>query len=129
MSRDLGRDVPDLEKLYARKLWADFSYPMKTTFDMTTLIFGTGRVLLAPCLLKGGPGTLLSWLVTENLSREVATKDHSSSNPPKGNPSDLKTKVDVSLRASQSAQINTFLHNMSRYCSPRHANKGAVRAK
>ena len=27
MSRDLGRDVPDLEKLYARKLWADFSYP------------------------------------------------------------------------------------------------------
>ena len=26
-SRDLGRDVPDLEKLYARKLWADFSYP------------------------------------------------------------------------------------------------------
>ena len=23
-SRDLGRDVPDLEKLYARKLWADF---------------------------------------------------------------------------------------------------------
>ena len=28
MSRDLGRDVPDLEKLYARKLWADFSLPM-----------------------------------------------------------------------------------------------------
>ena len=27
MSRDLGRDVPDLEKLYARKLGADFSYP------------------------------------------------------------------------------------------------------
>ena len=27
MSRDLGRDVPDLEKLYARKLWADFSHP------------------------------------------------------------------------------------------------------
>ena len=26
MSRDLGRHVPDLEKLYARKLWADFSY-------------------------------------------------------------------------------------------------------
>ena len=24
MSRDLGRDVPDLEKLYARKLWAVF---------------------------------------------------------------------------------------------------------
>ena len=27
MSRDLGRDVPDLEILYARKLGADFSYP------------------------------------------------------------------------------------------------------
>ena len=27
MSRDLGRDVPDLENLYARKLWAEFSYP------------------------------------------------------------------------------------------------------
>ena len=23
----MSRDVPDLEKLYARKLWADFSYP------------------------------------------------------------------------------------------------------
>ena len=30
MSRDLGRDVPDLEKLYGRKLWADFSYPTKS---------------------------------------------------------------------------------------------------
>ena len=29
MSRDLGRDVPDLEKLYARKLCADFSYLTK----------------------------------------------------------------------------------------------------
>ena len=27
MSRDLGRDVPASEKLYARKLWADFAYP------------------------------------------------------------------------------------------------------
>ena len=27
MSRDLGRDVPDLVKLYARKLWADFQFP------------------------------------------------------------------------------------------------------
>ena len=26
MSWDLGRDVPDLEKLYARKLWADVSF-------------------------------------------------------------------------------------------------------
>ena len=28
MSRDLGRDVPDLEKLYAGKLWVDFLYPI-----------------------------------------------------------------------------------------------------
>ena len=27
MPRDLGRDVPDLEKLCARKLQADFLYP------------------------------------------------------------------------------------------------------
>ena len=27
MSRDLGWDAPDLEKCYARKLWADFSLP------------------------------------------------------------------------------------------------------
>ena len=31
MSRDLGRDIPDLEKLYARKLWADFSFPILTS--------------------------------------------------------------------------------------------------
>ena len=28
MSQDLGRKVPDLEKVYARKLWADFSFPI-----------------------------------------------------------------------------------------------------
>ena len=31
MSRDLGQDVPGLEKLYARQLWADFSYPKKAS--------------------------------------------------------------------------------------------------
>ena len=35
MSRHLGRDVPDLEKLYARKLWADFSF--------TKLMLGVSR--------------------------------------------------------------------------------------
>ena len=30
MSRDLGRDVPDLEKLDARKLRADFFVPYKS---------------------------------------------------------------------------------------------------
>ena len=37
MSRDLGRDVPDLEKLYARKLWADFSYPSDLNCDPITI--------------------------------------------------------------------------------------------
>ena len=27
MSRDLGQDVLDLENFYAKKLWADFSFP------------------------------------------------------------------------------------------------------
>ena len=29
ISRDLGRDVPGSEKLYASKLWADFSFPVQ----------------------------------------------------------------------------------------------------
>ena len=33
MFRDLGWDVPDLEKLYARKLQADFSYPNKVLWE------------------------------------------------------------------------------------------------
>ena len=45
--------------------------------------------------LKGVPGALVSWLVTENPSREVATKDHFTSDPRKGNPPDLRTKADV----------------------------------
>ena len=48
------------------------------------------RALFIP--LKGDFGTLF---FVKTL-RAVATKDHSSSNPPKGNPPDLKTKVDVS---------------------------------
>ena len=69
----------------------------KDHFSMTTLSFcagGAPRTLFIP--LKGALGTLFSWLVTENPSREVATKDHCASNPRKGNPPDLKTKVDVS---------------------------------
>ena len=34
MSRDLGRDVPDLENIYARKLWADFFVP----YDLPKLL-------------------------------------------------------------------------------------------
>ena len=61
---------------------------------MTTLIFSTGGCPSYPFYsFKRGP-----WypVFRENPSREVATNDHSSSNPPKGNPPDLKTKVDVS---------------------------------
>ena len=48
MSRDLGRDVPDLEKLYARKLWADFSYPISAT----SMLSKNSRVLGAKSRLK-----------------------------------------------------------------------------
>ena len=37
MSRHLDRDVPDFEKLYARKIWADFSYHKKGGVDRTFL--------------------------------------------------------------------------------------------
>ena len=30
MCRDVGRDVPDMEKLSASKLWADFAFPKKS---------------------------------------------------------------------------------------------------
>ena len=44
MSRNLGRDVPDLEKLDARKLWAEFLFLRK---DEVTLRFcDTSFVLL-----------------------------------------------------------------------------------
>ena len=68
--------------------------PLKTTFDRTTLIFSTRGCPSYPFYsFKRGP-----WypVFRENPSREVATKDHSSSNPAKGNPPDLNTKVDVS---------------------------------
>ena len=61
---------------------------------MTTLIFSTGGCPSYPFYsFKRGP-----WypFLAENPSREVATEDHSSSNPPNGNPPDLKAKVDVS---------------------------------
>ena len=42
MSRDLGRDVPDLEKHYARKLWADFSYPTILCANLSVRFFSRG---------------------------------------------------------------------------------------
>ena len=34
-SPDLGRDVPDLEKLFARKLRADFLYPSDHVWEFS----------------------------------------------------------------------------------------------
>ena len=50
MSQDLGRDVPDLEKLYARKLWADFSYPTLRDAEMTI------KIIFERSSQKGGVG-------------------------------------------------------------------------
>ena len=41
MSRDLGRDVPGSEKLDARKLWADFSFPILSLSCFATNQAGT----------------------------------------------------------------------------------------
>ena len=41
---------------------------------------------VCPPPTKRGSVPWFSWLVTENPSREIATKDHSSSNPRKWNP-------------------------------------------
>ena len=80
--------------LRIRDLCSRLRRPLETTFDMTTLTFSTGGCPSCPFYsFTRGP-----WypVFCENPSREVATKDHSSSNPPKGNPPDLKTNVDVS---------------------------------
>ena len=46
MSWNLGRDVPDFEKLYARKLWADFrTLQIATAMNSKTL----RRVLRNAC--------------------------------------------------------------------------------
>ena len=73
-----------------RQLLRSLRRPLKTTFDMTTLIFSAGGCPSYPfySFIRG------PWhpVVREIPSREVATKDHSSSNPPKVNPPELKNK-------------------------------------
>ena len=76
MSRDLGRDVPDLEKLYARKLWADFSYPkmaiLKVILNLLRLFLkntlkgflGKGR----RCLRRW-PGSIYLYIQGVNLEK------------------------------------------------------------
>ena len=56
MSRDLGREVPDLEKLYARKLWADFSYPKKDTISCRTNALSCSKVRLSRGTLQKSAG-------------------------------------------------------------------------
>ena len=109
---------------------------------MTTLIFSTGGCPSYPFIpLKGAPGTLFSGLVTENPSREVATKDHSSSNPRKGNPPDLKTKVDVSkvdVKGFPTMALADLMHldkwheglqpKMREVCDKKNLNEGNLEA-
>ena len=98
ISWDLGRDVPDLEKLYARKLWADFSYPSRrsrlnisseiVSFLQAGLFFFKIRALRALSLKQeiplrcfgtgeargpgslGGPGSWYSHAQTAHSSRK-----------------------------------------------------------
>ena len=51
MSRDLGRDVPDLEQLYAGKLWANFSYPKNCTLRLpapSPLLLFPNQIIFLP---------------------------------------------------------------------------------
>ena len=58
MSRDLGRDVPDLERLYVRKLWADFSFPIGASPRKQTPIQWTLIVWASSQRLKGQSGAV-----------------------------------------------------------------------
>ena len=62
--------------------------PLKTTFDMTTLIFSSGGCPSYPFYpLKRVPSYPF---LAENPSSEGATKDHLSSKPPQGEPPGTK---------------------------------------
>ena len=63
-----------------------FRRPLKTIFDMTTLIFSTRGCPSYPfySFQRGLWYPFFLWLVTENPSREVATKDEFE--PTKGEP-------------------------------------------
>ena len=47
MSWDSGRDVLDLEKLYARKPWADFSHPSFCEVRGLQIVFLHGHLRLS----------------------------------------------------------------------------------
>ena len=64
--------------------------PLKTTFDMTTLIFSFGGCPSYPVYpLKRVPSYPF---LAENPSSEGATKDHLSSKPPQGEPPGTKNQ-------------------------------------
>ena len=64
--------------------------PLKTTFDMTTLIFSSGGCPSYPFYpLKRVPSYLF---LAENPSSEGATKDHLSSKPPQQEPPGTKNQ-------------------------------------
>ena len=64
--------------------------PLKTTFDMTTLIFCSGGCPSYPFYpLKGVPSYPF---LAENPSSEGATKDHLSSKPRQGEPPGTKNQ-------------------------------------
>ena len=50
MFRGLGRDVPDLEKLYVRKLWADFSHPTMTEGFLKNFVPKTFALVIWPLM-------------------------------------------------------------------------------
>ena len=46
MSQDLGWDISDLDNFYARKLWADFSFPITLLCFSTALTCGVFLLFL-----------------------------------------------------------------------------------
>ena len=54
MSRDLGQDVPDLEKCYASKLWADFRslHKLLEIGNANGGVFGWGALAIVSKTLK-----------------------------------------------------------------------------
>ena len=48
MSRDLGRDIPGSEKLYARKLWVDFSFAKFFNNFVDKLVLFLENLVLSP---------------------------------------------------------------------------------
>ena len=74
MSRDLGRDVPNVEKLYAGKHWADFSFPILWGAINESRVIGsnpwtpTTSALAKPACARYPLQTLSEWVRFQKLS-------------------------------------------------------------